>query len=298
MFIKLISEKKNRRIFLVFIISISFLTFGCEPEEEKLADYSYQQNAVKDFTFAETIYSCFFKMTLEINNSEDLVLLGHDSINGALVTKLSNSSYKMDFGTGDSICPDGRYRSGVCNIIIEGNLMDSLSSAFLDFDDFYTEGFGVVGHCDIFNFGTTNGNIYLFFKLTDGYLNYQYEHEYGISYNFDKDILWVNGYETPLNFSDDSFLVSGHCYGRTAEHDRFLVTTRSNMEWPANCSYYSKGVVDFVLPDFSVGKGYLDFAGHYGSNPGCNREYWYAFRARVTNTNLFIGDSASFNIEY
>lgn len=293
-----------KRVINSFLIAgfvvVTLFWSSCEPDDVKLEDYTFQRTAVKNYTYAESVYNSIFRMVIEVNNSERLHELGTDTIYGAVVTRISPNNYKMVFGLNDTaiLSPDNRTRLGRCDIAFEGDLMEPFSRAFVTFDGYFSEGKAIDGSLELYNAGSEDENPNLFLKLTGGIIDYQYDYYYEIKYNMDESLVWVEGSQTPDNYSDDRFLITGFCYGRTVEDDRFDITIERELVWDTRANYYYSGRVGVVLQDFALRDGYVDFAGHYGATPSSNSDYWYAFRAFYPNSILDYGDSAVFRIGY
>lgn len=293
--------KGSLSILMLFVFLLASMAWmGCENEEDKIGDdFSFQQNAAIDYASSETYYLSFLKLYLELKASTTLNTQHLDTIwCGVATTDAENTIYNVDFDVvHDTLCLDSRQRSGKIAYDIVGDLTTLGGKVTVTLSNFTSQDKTVTGEVS-FSCDSIHNNIpILSVVVEDGYIDFNYDYEYGVSFEMDKFFIWESGSDTPT-IDDDSFTIKGAASGRSREFDRYYAVQESDYTWNPTCFYYRSGLTDFQMPDFCVSDGNVDFGGLNGTQIGCDAAVWYAFRGYLPNTNIKIGDSAYATIYY
>lgn len=173
----------------------------------------------------------------------------------ATITPTTNGNshtVKIDFGTTDCLCTDGRKRRG--SVIVEFSGQGSLLQAYNDslsvnkhtitFYQYYVN----ENHVEGTHFITNNGH------NNNGHLNYSIEVLGGkitkpngggvVNWQSSRTREWVEGEGTPA-FDDDVYLINGSASGTQANGTSFTETA-TNLKIAIGCPYIKSGVLQFT----------------------------------------------------
>ena len=183
----------------------------------------------------------------------------------ATVTR-STGSIIIDFGTTNCLCNDGRYRRGKILVSYTGNYSDSASTHTITFDNFYQNDNKVEGTKTVTNMGhnslgqpyfnvTVAGTIT---KSTGG----------TVLTAWSRVRTWTAGYNTPTDFTDDVYAITGT--GTITRANGTVVTVSISNAAPliiaSGCRWIEAGTLTYTLPSS------LTRSINYGSTANCDAD--------------------------
>lgn len=214
---------------------------------------------------AEQVFSGVYSTAVTEVASDELTrgnnrMAGVDSTSCKTVTVEHDSTTgirtrTVDFGDG-CVGLDGKTRSGKIIIVMNGRRIEAGSSFTVTFDNYYVDDYKVEGTKTVANGGLdANGNYHFTIsvvgaKITDTDGNV-------ISWDANRTRILVEGYDTPLNLSDDVYEITGSSSGINREGLSFTRTITTALRYEVSCRYVSQGVVE-IEPE-GLDKRILDY---------------------------------------
>lgn len=258
-----------RRILIITIIAITFMFAACQKDNESV-DYNENVNSAKDYIMTEDIFTEIFNMTFRTAVDTVFQDSGFMKYFGAHIYYLkTENKIKVKYQSWGIFCEDELYRKGYYEIFLSGYLLDSAAHAEVVFDTFFIQNNVVSGNYTITNTGLTaegkikfsvilqNGNV----QINDSVLN--------ISRQSDQTFVWAEGDDTPLDFTDDLFLISGESNGIASNGVEFQVSTNDALNNYISCYWISSGVQEINTPSLELKTGIIDFI----SADSCNTKF-------------------------
>ena len=242
---------------------------ACQKNNESV-DYNENINTAKDHIMTEDIFTEIFNMTFRTAVDTAFQNSGFMEYFGADIYYLeTENKVKVDYPYWGVLCEDDLYRSGNYEISLSGYLLDSEVYAEVVFDTFAIQNNVVSGNYTITNTGLTaegkikfnvtlqNGNI----LVNDSVLN--------ISRQSDQTFVWTEGDDTPFDFTDDLFLISGESSGIASNGAEFQVSADDALYNYVSCYWISGGVQEIIFSSLESKTGIIDFI----SDDSCNTKF-------------------------
>lgn len=244
---------------LTGLLFSALLITGCRKHEEDNDTAASQDNA-----FAE---SCFDDLSniadqaawggiISYKNSNDNsgFLSGCATVSFDTVNHTDVDTIKVDFGTTNCQCVDGRYRRGVIEIIYNGlHYRDSGMTAVITPKNYFVNDNQIIGTKSITNKGHINGNL-----TWDIVVNGQVvlaNNGGTITWNTNKTKELLAGetsYNGPINWLIAKIGITGSTTGTSASGVNFIATVTSQLIRDFTCGQYRKYFVQGKF-DFTPG---------------------------------------------
>jgi len=182
---------------------------------------------------------------------------------GCATVTHSGDSIIIDFGTSDCTCHDGRKRRGTIIVIYTGgNYGDSGSVHTITFDNFYQNDNKVTGSKTVTNMGH-NALGQPFFNVTIvGALTM--DGGGTISVNWTRVRTWTAGYDTPTDFTDDVYSITGSGTLVRANGMQVSINISVPLIVATSCHWIEAGSVVYGLP------GGATRTLNFGNTPVCD----------------------------
>ena len=150
-------------------------------------------------------------------------------------TVLKTITATVDFGTENCLCKDGKYRRGKIQVTVNGNKNLIGSTVVYSTSDYFVNDNGVSGTKTVtvvddhsFRIVVLNGKV----TKADGGV---------ITWNTDRTRTMTAGQDTPLDFTDDVFEISGTSYGTNAAGNTYKFTTLTPIVKANGCQWIKSG---------------------------------------------------------
>lgn len=156
-------------------------------------------------------------------------------ITTSIDTVLKTITATIDFGTENCLCKDGKYRKGKIQVKVTGNKNIVGSTVVYTADNFFVNNNGVSGTKTVtivgdksFRIVVANGKV----TKADGGV---------VTWNTDRTRTMTAGFDTPLDFTDDVFEISGTSYGTNASGNAYKFTTITPLVKAVGCQWIKAG---------------------------------------------------------
>lgn len=251
----------NNTAFAMLVVALSLsITNGCRKTEEKTntEDVGY----ASDQALAEKIFDDARAMA---DKGAGVSGSGAFKTSSCGTVTHSGSSFVIDFGATNCECIDGRMRRGKIIVHYTGAYADSGSVRTITFDNYYQNDNKVEGTKTVENKGHNSSGQPWFAITVDGTISKA--DGTVLRTNWTRTRTWREGYNTPINWTDDVYTVSGSgTITRPAGVVDVSIETANPLVIALNCRWIKAGSVYYVLP--SGATRILN----YGSVPNCDNE--------------------------
>jgi hypothetical protein len=192
-----------------------------------------------------------------------------NSVNGVNSIHLSCATYKVDttlvtrfpvtvtvdFGTdGCTSAFDGLNRKGKIIYVFSGPLLAPGTTVSASFDHYFVNGYGLQGSCSITNNSDQNGFSFSA-QITNGI--FTFPDLTNFHYSGNKTIQMSAGSNTPFDFSDDVYAITGSSNFSASDGSSLVSTITTPLTKALSCLYIGGGTVSFVYDQ--VVSGTIDF---------------------------------------
>lgn len=184
----------------------------------------------------------------------------------------------INFGTSDCPCLDGKNRRGSIIVTYNGNYFDSGTVRTITYSNYYVNDNQLTGKKTVTNMGTNpSGQVYYTVVVNDtlnlGTGNGQ------IVWSGNRTRTWLTGYSTPLDRTDDSYLISGTTSLTRANGNTFNMAITTPLQVAYGCPWIEAGVVAITGP------GGITRTLNYGSG-NCDAEAQLTIGTHTYNITL------------
>ena len=219
-----------------------------------------QSTAEKSFNDAQSISD----QASTITSGGTLGYKTTELTSGCATVTRTTGSITIDFGSTNCLCLDGRYRRGQILVTYTGNYSDSGSTHTITFNNYYQNDNQVIGTKTVTNMGhnslgqpyfnvTVAGSIV---KSTGG----------TVSAAWNRVRTWTAGYNTPTDFTDDQYAITGS--GTITRANGSVVTVAISNSAPliiaSGCRWIEAGTLTYTLPSG------LTRTINFGNTPSCD----------------------------
>jgi hypothetical protein len=184
---------------------------------------------------------------------------------------------KIDFGTANCLCSDGRYRRGIINISFSGRYRDSASTHTITFDGYYVNDNKISGTKTVVNNGHNSAG-HLTYSIT---VNGQIDKANGggaITWTSNRTREWIVG-ENTLLWGDDVYLITGSASGTSSNGNSYSLTITTALRREIGCRHFVSG--KFELTPAGKATRYVDFG-----TGACDNEALVTINGHVYNVSL------------
>ncbi len=243
--------KTKHIAFLVLAGFIGFSLFlsSCQKQEELLDTLDVgisQDNALAEDAFTEV--QILADQAYEGGNLSFKTGSGWIAGGCATITHDTTSNPKVitiDFGPVNCLCADGKYRRGKIIITYTGPYKHPGTVINITTADYFVNDNQVIGTRTVVNQGpdaqghpvwtiTVNGSIV---KANNGGT---------ISYSAQHTRTMIHGYQTPQNWSDDVYLITGSASGKSASGVKYDVDITVPLRREVPCKWFVSGVLEIT----------------------------------------------------
>lgn len=210
--------------------------------EDNLVDASFSDvhNIVDQAANGSLI--TFFPVLAEESTSSTVVSFEKSSC--ATITHDSISlpkTIKIDFGSTNCLCQDGKNRRGVINVSYTGRYKDSASVHTITFDKYFVNDNQLLGTKTVTNLGNKDGFL-TYSIVVDGQVvkaNNGGTH----TWKSTRERKWLEGYTTST-WTDDVYSITGSASGTRANGNTYTTTITTALHRDMSCHWFDSGVVE------------------------------------------------------
>jgi hypothetical protein len=217
--------------FFLALISASILFYGCKNEDIISTPELTNTQSCQDNLIAESIFNDVGRIVEEgfLVNSQSKSCPGYNLIN---TDTLNIDTLIIDFGNTDCLS-NGKLRKGKIISTYNKKYLDSLSVINITFDNYYVSGNLVQGERIIKNQGkNNNGNMWFIIEVNDASI---ITSNGTINWQSNRQREWINGQDTYLDMSDDTYKVTGTASGNGINNNSFTMTINKPLNMDLSC---------------------------------------------------------------
>lgn len=276
---------------IILLCSVVVFLFSCKKDSSTtLTETQKDQKMAEDNNIAENEADDVSIMSDEAYSTGQLQSRGGSSGSGIMgdtvkITKSkSDSTITIDFGTNGVVGKNGKTRKGKIIIKFNGGYKIKNASITQTFDNYYVDGKKIDGSRTITNLGDTLGmprwkiESNLTITKTDGKV---------ITWSSTRIRTMIAGYNTPLNWYDDEYTITGSASGTTSNGDTYSMTIGTPL-WikisfnpPALCKYIVDGTITYTRGSRTAT---IDYG--YGSKTACDNQAQLNYNGTTTIITL------------
>lgn len=265
--------KNNTRysIGLVALMALLFLVFSsCRKEGNKedrnadaLLEYAISDQAFNDVAgIADEAYSGSLQSYRIGDSRSGSTLSGCATI--GFDTTTTPRSLTIDFGATDCLCRDGNYRRGKIIVNWIGAYRDSGSTHTITFNNYFVNYNQLTGTKTVTNTGVNAQGQPVFTVNVNGSIVWDPQNIGGGGTSTmvsTRTRIWLAGYNTPFNWLDDIYSISGTANGVTRTGSPYTMNTASPLIKEIGFRHFTNGQLEFTpgnLPTRSIDYGYVN----------------------------------------
>lgn len=148
---------------------------------------------------------------------------------------------KIDFGSTNCLCQDGKNRRGVINVSYTGHYKDSASVHTITFDNYFVNDNQILGTKTVTNLGHKDGFL-TYSIVVDGQVvksNNGGTH----TWKSTRERKWLEGSTTPT-WTDDVYSITGSASGTRANGNTYTTTITTALHRAMSCHWFDSGVIE------------------------------------------------------
>lgn len=261
-------------MFLIVLILNGIILINACKKDKTVEQLEFDTQTSEDNSLAEGTYNDVNNIagqamesdslsTYRVGNSQNTLLS-----TCATVSKTPNGSggnIIVNFGTSNCQCRDLRYRRGIININYTGGYRDSGTVITTTFENYFvgkdnTRMFQVTGTKTVTNKGhNTAGNLNFSISVNGHLIN---SNGVNMDWSSMRNREWISGANTPLNWTDDEYVITGTANGTNFEGNSFMVNITHGLHIKF-CHYITEGTFELTptgkpTRTFDYGNGTCD----------------------------------------
>ena len=249
---------------IILITILIPVGFSCKKGSVE-TDYNPSLTVANNQVIAERAYSQVFNIFYMVVSDSVLKVDGNDTVFGAYCTyeEVPEIKYTIDYLSYYNVCPDGKRRKGVINVILNKDFSETGAIANLSFSDYTVDSLRLEGDNMITNSGISAGMSQMYEhtipSATLTFINYIGERPY--HWESQKTFIYAEGKGTPNDFSDDVFNISGQASGTSINGVAFISTIDEPLGNYFDCRWIRNGKTLLSIPGQEINSGYIDYIG-------------------------------------
>ncbi len=248
-----------RKIMLVIILILNgiILFYACK-KEIATEPLEYDTQTSSDNSLAEGIFNDINNIANQAIENGALSSYKRDDSQISILSLCADVTVNpdangggtivVDFGHDKCYCLDGRFRKGVINISYTGAYRDSGTQIVTTFADYFvgrdsSKMFKVTGSKTVTNNGHNSSGNLNFTIVVDGHLT----NGNGNTMNWvsTRNREWISGANTPLNWTDDEYVITGNASGTNFMGNSFSAVITHGLH-VSSCSNITEGVFELT----------------------------------------------------
>lgn len=243
--------KKPRLLLNLSLACIFALAFtGCKDDDENEKDYQSQTTVATESGFAQQVSNNakFYAdkvMAMAVNAKTGTLdtLYTEECLVATLDMTSTPSVLTLDFGEENCLCADGIYRRGKIIASFNGIYFYPGTVVNYSFENYYVNDYHIEGTITVTNMGlNTSQNLY-WDIVVNGQIT-KPDNGGTFTWNAHHQIEYAEGITTPLDYSDDLFLVTGSATGTTTGGQTYTNTIVTPLQIRLTCQWIGLGVIN------------------------------------------------------
>ncbi|MCF8227434.1 MAG: hypothetical protein K9G58_00725 [Bacteroidales bacterium] len=245
----------NKYSISILLIAL-LLLFACKDDNTSI-NLNPNLEAAKNNTLAEDIVHDIFAILHQAGYDSSLHANGSKEIFAATVMyQKSNDSVsiRVFYPSWYVVCPDSLKRKGQITLHLSGDFGEPGTSGKVSFVNFGVSNIVLSGNLQFQN--TTPNDSIPQYALSTGNMSFLLgDSSSSIQWQSEKNIVWYAGSDSPQDFSDDVFRLSGTSSGTSVGQKPFSSQTTSPLIKSKQCRWIHGGSLDFSTPGMECQQG-------------------------------------------
>jgi hypothetical protein len=291
-----------KKLFLGFVAILSIAFFSCNKDKANLISSEDEAIVSNDAAIEAVVESADYEVDLYSGSTESISIAGsllkssndlpfggryHLGQAPNVTVEWTNGSYPvtitLNYGDGVELA-NGSVIKGSIVIVVSAAPRTNGAVRTVTFNNFYIDSINIAGTRTI-TFTTDLGNIPTCSIVGD--ITITFEDGTTIERNTEKTRAFIEGYNTPGDYSDDKFQITGFTNSVSSEGYTFSATIVEPLIRLGTCRYIVQGVVslsknDGVFAELNYGDGTCDDIATITKN-GETRQITLGKRHRIRN---------------
>ncbi|OFX70683.1 MAG: hypothetical protein A2X12_09025 [Bacteroidetes bacterium GWE2_29_8] len=244
--------------FGISIIVLSIIAFiSCtKTEDENIDDinidlntnYTEEVQAAEDNATAENLSNEVFNIIDDASKSSNNSLNNYKKLDGTDSIKITKEDHliSIDFGNG-YLTKKGRLIAGKISASYNGKYLDSLAgyNCYITFENFSIDNNSIKGFKSINGKGLINGNLTYELSAVDTIT--LANNEGTITWNTERVRTWTKGANTPINWLDDEYSITGSSSGISKDNKAYNVDVVTPLIIKTECKYITQGSLKLTV---------------------------------------------------
>jgi hypothetical protein len=252
----------RKRYFYLVLFAMVFLLWACKDQNSEI-DYNPNINTAVESVMAQIAFTDVFNLVFMAVKDTSLINSGFAEINGAQVYYHENPDPRIRFQyPGYSfLCPDDCRRSGEFTVDYDGPLSVQGSIGTISFDEYYFGYFKLEGTQEVGYEGLNQDQHETYTNVVSSgqILVADSINPYAYTWNAEQELVWILGSNTPHDYSDDFFTVTGLSSGTSSTGIEYEINISLPLANDFSCKWIPVGLQDISTPTLMVKSGQIDF---------------------------------------
>lgn len=221
-------------------------TSSCRKDKTEDEPKASDSEAAQEMTLADQFFSDLKNISDEAESGSTSSFKNGMSFASCATVNLDKANKKItvDFGSSNCLCRDLRLRRGVLNISYTANYWDSGNVITIVPQDYYVNDHKLDGTKKITNLGLdANNNPHWKVEVNGQVI--KANNGGTIGWNCIRTSTWANGSSTPINWTDDEWVVDGTARLTTTSQVVWDIDITKSLHRAMSCYYIDEGTVEF-----------------------------------------------------
>ena len=248
-------KKQSLALCLSAFLLVTFSFYACKKDSKadtdttSAQDNSYSEGTYNDVnTMVDASASMGTSFTFRMATNNDGARLegpfgGCGSV--TIDTVSATRTITINFGTTNCLCADLRYRRGKVIATYTGRYRDSGTVINITFDGYAVDDNLIKGTHKTTNLGRNTAG-HLVYKVEVAGQIVKANNGGTITWNSTRQREWVAGADTPLNWADDTYSITGSANGTTAGGESYTINITQALVRKMTCPWFESGKVDIT----------------------------------------------------
>lgn len=274
-----------KRILHIVLVLIMAFVVSCENDNKEI-DYNPNINVSVESIWGQMAFTDVFNYYFAATKDTALLNSGYSEFNGAQLyyTESPDPEIHIKFPGFFFNCPDNCNRRGDIYAKFNGPVNTPGVTATISFEEYYFEFINLnadqqityegknLDQQDFYNSIISQGNLLVMDTIQP----------WGYSWNGTQQLTWVEGENTPGDYSDDVFSITGSSNGTSSQNIDFQTEISTALLNMFSCNWIPSGKQDIFTPGLLATSGQIDFV----ESDSCSNYVWFYFDGNPFYTTL------------
>lgn len=245
--------------FTWFILLLIIIIASCKEDNDAI-NYRENVTSAKYFTLSQDIFNDLFVGLFRSFYDTVLHKSGHEKICGADVYYNPTSPFvaveiRFFYPDWNRLCPDSLYRKKVYTAYLSESFTDTSGKARVQFHGFAVENHELSGGFFVELVKKEDDSDYVYQLIAEDVVIKLPDSVNTVRWSCEEYFEWIDGKQTPQDFSDDVFRIVGNSSGKETSGKNYFTNIAEPIIKDLQCSWVYAGIVDVEVPGQDVESG-------------------------------------------